>query len=96
MASYPEKMRIHGILMLLGWGFFLPIGIFVRAHSKKSWNQEQFGVHFHMVMGSIGMTLALAGFGYAIKNFSTLEQVRVRMEYVGAATVPVSFLVTVP
>ena len=88
MATYPEKMRIHGILMLLGWGFFLPVGIFVRAHSKKSWNHEVFGVHFHMVMGTIGMILALAGFGYAVKNFSALEQVR--MEYVGA--VSVSFL----
>lgn len=79
MASYSEKMRIHGILMLLGWGFFLPVGIFVRAHSKKSWNHEVFGVHFHMVMGTIGMILALAGFGYAVKNFSALEQVRMEM-----------------
>ncbi len=79
MASYQEKMRIHGILMLLGWGFFLPVGIFVHAHSKKSWNHQVFGVHFHMVMGTIGLILALAGFGYAVKNFSALEQVRMNM-----------------
>lgn len=74
MVSYPERMRIHGILMLLGWGFFLPVGIFVHTHSKRSWNHEKFGVHFHMILSIIGMALALAGFGYGIKNFSTLEQ----------------------
>lgn len=67
-------MRIHGILMLLGWGFFIPVGMFVRSHSKRSWNHEKFGVHFHMVMAAIGMALALAGFGYGIKNYRTLEQ----------------------
>lgn len=33
-----------------------------------------FGVHFHMVMASIGLILALAGFGYGIKHLSTFNR----------------------
>ena len=75
MTSYGDKVKIHAVLMLLGWGFFIPVALFTRSHlSRRSYAHDEFGVHFHMALSAIGLALSLAGFGYGIKNFNTLEQ----------------------
>lgn len=73
--SYGDKFKIHGVLMLLGWGFFIPVATFVSAHlARRTHRHREFGVHFHMVFSGIGVILALAGFGFGIQQFNTLEQ----------------------
>ena len=73
MTSWPDRVMIHAVLMLLGWGFFIPVGTFVSSHLHRTYRQREFGVYFHVVVSIIGFVLALAGFGYGIKNFHTLE-----------------------
>jgi hypothetical protein len=71
--EWSDEVRIHAILLFLAWGFFIPVAIFTSSHlNHRTWKLQHFGVHFHMVVATIGLILALAGFGYGIKHFSTL------------------------
>ena len=71
--EWSEHVKIHAILMLLGWGYFIPVALFANSHLyRRNWREHSFGVHFHMFNISIGIVLALAGFGYGVKHFSTL------------------------
>jgi hypothetical protein len=62
-------------LLLLAWGYFIPVGTFVHSHlHKSSFENHKFGVHFHFVFGAIGLVFAIAGFSYAIKNMTTFQR----------------------
>ena len=71
--EHQRKIKIHATLLLLGWGFFIPVSLFVNSHlGHLHVRHHEVGVHFHMAVGALGLILALAGFGYGIENFSTL------------------------
>jgi hypothetical protein len=73
--KWTDDVKIHGTLMLLGWGFFIPLSSFVNSHLYKSnRTSHKLGVYFHMVFGAIGLILALTGFGFGISKFSTLSR----------------------
>jgi len=82
--QHQHEVKIHAILMLLGWGFFIPFSIFALSHlrSQQPGNRttlkkkEKFAVYFHMVLGFLGLALALGGFGYGVRNFSTLGKTK--------------------
>jgi hypothetical protein len=70
-----DQIRVHAILMLLAWGYFIPVGLFTNSHLyRRRFRQHSFGVHTHFLFCGIGVVLALAGFGYGVKNFTTLSR----------------------
>jgi hypothetical protein len=70
-------VKVHGILMLLGWGFFIPVAIFTNSHLyRRNFRHQRFGMHFHMAFITVGLVLSLLGFGYGIKFLTTFTRNR--------------------
>ena len=80
--GWSDDVRIHAILMLIGWGFFIPVALFTTSHisyrqgsnHRSTWELHVFGVHFHMAVGAIGTIFAIVGFGYGLNKFTTFER----------------------
>lgn len=51
---------LHGTLMFISWGLFLPIGVLIRYYLKAAKNVISFKIHKYLQ--SIGVFLAFAGF----------------------------------
>ena len=73
--TWSDHVKIHAILMLLGWGYFIPVALFTNSHLyRRQWRHHTFGVHFHMAFGTVGFALSLAGFGYGVRKFTTFSR----------------------
>ena len=66
-----EQIAIHGWLLIWSWGFLIPTGVLIWTHTKRN-NVAR--PYLHILLGSVGTVLALAGFGYGVKNFSTFSR----------------------
>ncbi|KAH9803884.1 cytochrome b561 and DOMON domain-containing protein [Citrus sinensis] len=67
---------VHGILNILGWGTFLPIGVIIARYYRVYPNKFAWWFHFHVscqiigyTLGSIGWIIGL-GLGRASKHYS--------------------------
>ncbi|CAJ1968464.1 unnamed protein product [Cylindrotheca closterium] len=71
-----RDVRTHAYLMMAAWGFFLPVGLITQSHlrSRLSWEQRKFGNHCHMSSMTIGVILALVGFGYGHHHLTTFSR----------------------
>ena len=65
-GSITRRRLAHGILMLLGWGVFAPIGIAAGAQLKFE-DPLWFGIHRGCMV--LSLTLATAGFVVALVSF---------------------------
>lgn len=73
--QWSDDVEIHAILLLLGWGFFIPVSVLVYSHLyRRAYHHHAFGVHFHVLLGTLGIILALAGFGYGHRRFTTFTR----------------------
>jgi hypothetical protein len=70
-------VKVHGILMLLGLGFFIQLAIFTNSHLyRRNFRQQRFGMLFHMALITVGLVLSLVGFGSGIKHLTTFTRNR--------------------
>ena len=65
------EIAIHGWLLTIAWGFLIPTGVLIWTHTKRNSLARPY---LHILLGSVGTVLALAGFGYGVKNFSTFSR----------------------
>lgn len=65
-----SKIVLHGTLMLLEWGFILPLGIIGARFLRHRPNNMWFQVHVGMQL--VGLLYALVGWVIALKNFNVL------------------------
>lgn len=71
--SLLAAVRHHGILMLLAWGFVLPVSIVCSiALRRRSPNSLVF-FRVHYIIAALGMILAIAGTIIGFKNFDTFQ-----------------------
>lgn len=73
---FKKKKQVHGILNILGWGTFLPIGVIIARYYRVYPNKFAWWFHFHVscqiigyTLGSIGWIIGL-GLGGASKHYS--------------------------
>lgn len=63
-------MLTHGSLMLIGWGFLLPLGVLCARLLRHRPNALWFKVH--RILQPLGLLIALIGWSIALKNFKVL------------------------
>jgi hypothetical protein len=61
--TFFSHIMLHGIFMVLAWGFFLPWGAFIARHMK---HREPLWFHLHRLFQVTGLLLAIAGIICAI------------------------------
>lgn len=64
------KVLTHGSLMLIGWGFLLPLGVITARFLRHRPNALWFKMH--RVLQLLGLLVALIGWAIALKNFQVL------------------------
>jgi hypothetical protein len=73
--QWSDEVKIHAIMMLLGWGFFIPVAMFTNSLLyRRTFRLHHFGVNFHIVFVTIGMVFALTGLGYAFRHFTVFTR----------------------
>lgn len=69
-GTLSSSIRTHGSLMLVSWGFLLPLGVitarFFRHRPDALWFK------MHRVLQVVGLVIAIAGWAIALKNFNVL------------------------
>jgi len=65
-----SKVLTHGSLMLIGWGFLLPLGIITAVFLRHRPNGLWFKMHRTFQL--VGLLFALVGWAIALKNFNVL------------------------
>jgi hypothetical protein len=69
-GTLSSSITTHGSLMLVSWGFLLPLGVitarFFRHRPDALWFK------MHRALQVVGLILAIAGWSIALKNFSIL------------------------
>jgi hypothetical protein len=69
-GTLSSPIRIHGSLMLVSWGFLLPLGVITARFFRHRPNALWFKMH--RALQIVGLCIALAGWSIALKNFSVL------------------------
>jgi hypothetical protein len=77
-CEHTEDVKVHAILLILGWAFLIPLSVFTLTHLSRRGELTLtiFGGHFHMALGFLGAMLAIAGAAFGIEEFSTLTRDR--------------------
>ena len=57
----PVRLQIHGWLLCLGWGFFIPAGIVVASFRTLTKQGSSWWYYIHVVFASAGFLATLAG-----------------------------------
>ena len=70
-SSFTRSTYIHGSLMLIAWGWFLPSGALIAKFSKDK-NPNWFQLHRMCQM--VGLLIGTIGFIYALVMFDSLSQ----------------------
>ena len=66
------EIEIHAWLLIWSWGFLIPCGTLVWTHTKR---HEPVHPYLHFFgSGIVGVVLAIAGFAFGIKRFSTFSR----------------------
>ena len=70
-SDVKKALNQHGILLLLGWGFFIPAALacslLLRHHPGDAWI-------YHTLLTLVGMILNLAGWIIGMREFDTLKR----------------------
>ena len=66
-SNFELASRIHGALMLVGWGIMLPSGVLVARLFKHRPDGWWFKVH--RILQPLGLVFVIAGFAIALVNF---------------------------
>merc|ERR1712038_1989326 len=69
--SFNNKVIIHGSLMLIGWGFLLPLGAIVAKFGKH--RADAWWFKLHRTIQPVGLLIAIISWIYALMNFSALR-----------------------
>ncbi len=69
--DFTKVARIHGALMLIGWGFLLPSGVLVAKFFRLLPNGLWFKIH--RAVQSIGLVCTIAGFIIALIKFDVFS-----------------------
>lgn len=70
-VDFSKTARIHGALMLIGWGFLLPSGVLVAKFFRILPNGLWFKIH--RAVQSLGLVCTIAGFIIALVNFDVFS-----------------------
>lgn len=70
-SNFGKKARVHGALMLIGWGWLLPSGVVVAKFFRHRPNGLWFQIH--RALQTIGLLCTIAGFVIAIRNFDVFQ-----------------------
>lgn len=75
-CEHTDNVKVHAILLILGWGFLIPVSVFTLTHlsHREDDSLAIFGRHLHMAIGLLGAILAIAGFAFGMEKFSTLTR----------------------
>lgn len=70
-SSFRRKQIAHGSMMLIGWGFLLPLGAIFARFFKHRPNGIWFKIH--RLIQSIGLVFSLTGWIIALVNFDVFQ-----------------------
>lgn len=77
VSELQRRQQIHGILMLVSWGFLLPAGAVIAKFYK---NRDPWWFRLHLVCQIGGISLALASFILALGWFGPIYDVAITTE----------------
>ncbi|KAL9671600.1 hypothetical protein QQ045_009170 [Rhodiola kirilowii] len=61
-----EDRRTHGLLGILGWGFFLPVGVIIARYFR---HKDPLWFYLHIVFQFLGFLLTVASFATGMANY---------------------------
>eukprot|EP00397_Hematodinium_sp_SG-2012_P011742 GEMP01011889.1.p1 GENE.GEMP01011889.1~~GEMP01011889.1.p1 ORF type:complete len:592 (+),score=113.39 GEMP01011889.1:209-1984(+) len=57
LTSYFGVLALHGIFMVIGWGFFIQVGSYIFRY----WRHKPWAFKLHRILNSVGLLFALCG-----------------------------------
>ena len=70
-SNLKQTQYIHGVLMLIGWGFLLPMGVLFAKFFKHRPGSLWFKIH--RTCQCVGLTVAIIGWLVALWNFNVFQ-----------------------
>jgi len=69
-----REIEIHSWLLIWSWGFLIPVGTLIWTHTNKYHDLQPYPYVHTFSAGLLGTVLAIAGFSYGIRWFSTFSR----------------------
>uniref|UniRef100_A0A0G4HMB7 Cytochrome b561 domain-containing protein n=1 Tax=Chromera velia CCMP2878 TaxID=1169474 RepID=A0A0G4HMB7_9ALVE len=70
-SSRDVYIQAHGALMVVGWGFLLPLGVATAAFGKR---HDPLWFFLHLILQLSGLAIGVAGWTVALSQFQVLDQ----------------------